>query len=82
MSYELWQFTLIKDWPEIWKPEIAPFEFCPIFVDCDELGIPNLARMSLMKCYYMLQNARVTAFSISELLMENQQGWLGGRDFA
>ena len=27
-----------------------------------------------MKCYQMLQNARVTAFTVSELLRENQQG--------
>ena len=39
-----------------------------------ELEIPNLARMSLMKCYKMLQNSRVTAFALSELLRENQQG--------
>ena len=26
----------------------------------------------------MLQNARVTAFTVSELLRENQQGWGGG----
>ena len=48
--------------------------FCPISGDCDKLGIPNLARMSLMKCYLMLKNARVTAFIFSELLSENQQG--------
>ena len=39
-----------------------------------ELGIPNLARTSLIKCYWMLQNARVTAFTVSELLRKNQQG--------
>ena len=35
------------------NPEIGntPSEFCPISGDWDELGIPNLARMSLMKCY-------------------------------
>ena len=27
-----------------------------------------------MKCYWMLQNPRVTAFTISELLRENQPG--------
>ena len=37
-------------------------------------SIPTLARISLIKCYRMLQNARVTAFTVSELLMENQQG--------
>ena len=40
----------------------------------DILGLPNLARMSLMKCCRMLQNAKVTASIISELLKENQQG--------
>ena len=35
------------------NPEIGntPSEFRPISGDWDELGIPNLARMSLMKCY-------------------------------
>ena len=27
-----------------------------------------------MKSYWMLQNARFTAFTVSELLKENQQG--------
>ena len=31
-----------------------------------------------MKCYYMLQNARVTDFTVPELLRENQQGGGGG----
>ena len=30
--------------------------------------------MALIKCYRMLQNTRVTVFTISELLRENQQG--------
>ena len=33
----------------------------------------NLAQASLIKCYWMLQNASVTAFNVSEL-RENQQG--------
>ena len=51
-------------------------------------GLPNIWRlgrvrdtkigsdvsMSLMKCYWILQSARVTAFTASELLRENQQG--------
>ena len=41
---------------------------------CRELGIPDLAWMFPIKSYYMLQNGRVTAFTISELLRENQQG--------
>ena len=71
---ELWQFSFIRDWPEIRKSEIPPSEFCPISGDWGELGIPNLARMSLIKCYWMLQNSRVTAFSVFELLGENQLG--------
>ena len=39
----------------------------------NELGIPNLARMSLMKSYWMPQNARVTAFTAFEDLNKNQQ---------
>ena len=42
--------------------------------DWGELGIPNLARTSLPKCYRMLQNSRVTTLSVSELLRKNQQG--------
>ena len=38
----------------------------------------NLVRVSLIESYWMLQNARVTAFTISELLRENQQGGKGG----
>ena len=46
-----------------------------------KLGIPNLARMFLMKSYSMLQNSRVTAFTVSKLLRENQQdgGWGGDK---
>ena len=71
---ELWQFSFIRDWPEIRKSEIPPSEFCPISGDWGELWIPNLARMSLIECYWMLQNARVTAFTVFELLRENQLG--------
>ena len=58
----------------MWKSEILPSELCPISGDWGEQGIPNLARTSLIKCYWFLQNARVTAFTVSELLRENQQG--------
>ena len=65
---ELWQFSSIRDWPEIRKSEIPPSEICPIFGDWEKLGLPNLAQMFLMKCYWMLQNSRVTAFVVSEFL--------------
>ena len=48
---ELRKFLLIKDWPEIWKSWIPQPVFCPVSWDWDKLGIPNLARMSLIKCY-------------------------------
>ena len=71
---ELWQFLFIKDRPEIRKSKIPPSEFCPISGDWNELGISNLAWMSLIKFYWILQNARVTALTVSEFLRENQQG--------
>ena len=64
---ELWKFSFIKDWPEIRKWKISPSEFCPISGDWDELGIPYLAWMSLIKYYWMQQNSIVTAFPVSEL---------------
>ena len=73
---ELWQFSFIRDWPEIRKSEIPPSEFFPISGDWGELWIPNLARMSLIECYWMLQNSSVTAFTVFELLRENQLGWV------
>ena len=73
LALEVWQFSFIKEWPEIWKSEIQQSEFCPISGDWSKLGIPNLARMALRKCYWMLQNTRVTAFTVSKLLRENQQ---------
>ena len=57
--------------PEIEKKN--PSEFCPIFGDCGKLEISNLSRMSLMKCYWKLQNSSIPAFNVSELLRENQQ---------
>ena len=71
---ELWQFSFIRDWPGIQKLEIPPSEFCPTCGDWSELWIPNLARMSLIECYWILQNSRVTAFIVLELLRENQLG--------
>ena len=63
LALELWQFFLVRDLPEIWKSEIPPSEFYPISDDWGELWIQNLTRMSLIKCYWILQNARVTAIT-------------------
>ena len=62
-----------SDWPEIWESEIPLSEFCTISEDLGKLVIPNLAWISLMKCFWMLLNARITAFTNSELLRETQQ---------
>ena len=48
---ELWQFSFIRDWPEIRKSEIPLSEFCPISGDWVKLWIPNVAQMSLIECY-------------------------------
>ena len=74
---ELWQFSVTTDWPKIRKSEIQTSNICPMFEDWVELWIPNLAGMFLMKCYWILQNPRATAFTVFELLRKNQQG--GGR---
>ena len=71
---ELWQLSFVRDWPEIRKSEIPSPEICPISEDWGELWIPNLAWMSLIKCYWMLQNSSVTPFTVFELLRENQLG--------
>ena len=54
--FGLWEFLFLKDWPEIWILEIPPSEFCPVSGDWGKLGIPNLARLFLIKSYGMLQN--------------------------
>ena len=66
---ELWQFSFIRNWPEIRKSEIPTSEFFRISGDCDELWVLNLARMSLIECCWMLQNCRVTAFTVFELFL-------------
>ena len=69
---EIWQFSFEWDWPEIRKSEILPSEFCPISEDWGKLWIPNLAWMSLIECYWILQISRFTAFTVFELLRESQ----------
>ena len=48
---ELWQFSFVRDWPEIRKSEILSFEFCPIPGDWGKLWIPSLVWMSLIEFY-------------------------------
>ena len=71
---ELWQFLYVMDWPEIRKSETPTSEFYPMSRDWDIVAIPKWVRMSLIRCYWMLQNARIVSFTVSELSRENQQG--------
>ena len=71
---ESWQFSFIRESPEIRKLEIHLSEFCPVSGDWGKLWISNLARISLIECYWMLQNYRVTVFTVFGLLRENQLG--------
>ena len=70
---ELWQFSFIRDWPEIRNLEMPPSVHYSISGDWNRLGIPNLAKMFLMKGYWMQKNARVTSFAVSELSREHQK---------
>ena len=58
------------------NPEIGntPVWVLPISGDWGKLWIPYLAQMSPIKYYWMLQNSRVTALTVFELLRENQLG--------
>ena len=72
---ELRHFLFITDLTrnlEIGIPQ-SECEFCLIFGDWSELGITNLTWMFLMKIYLILQNARFTAFAVSELLKEKKE---------
>ena len=48
-------------------------EFCPISGDWDKLQTPSFAWISPMKTYWMLQNARITDFTMSDISRENWQ---------
>ena len=58
------------------NPEIGntPVWVLPNIWNWGKLWIPNLARRSLIECYWMLQDFRVTVFTVFELLRENQLG--------
>ena len=58
----VFQISFIKDWSEIRKSEISRSEFYPISGDGGELGKPDSAQMSLMKCHWMLQKCQGYSF--------------------
>ena len=65
---KLRQFSLIRDWQEIRKSEIPLSEFCLISGDWSQLGIPNLAQIPLIKCYWMLQSCKMPGLPILHFL--------------
>ena len=77
---ELSQFSYVRDWPEIRNSEVPTSESSDLISGgLGKLGIPDLARMSLIKCYWMLENARITGFTISELINQQRGGGGGGK---
>ena len=68
----LWQLSFIKDWPDIRKLEIPLSEFWAISGYWGELRIPNLARMSAIKSYWIFKVPGLE-FRVSELSRKNQQ---------
>ena len=71
---KLWQFLFKRNWSDIRKSKIPPSEFCLISGDWGDLGIPNLVRRSLTKCYGMLQNSRLTAFTVFRVITGKPTG--------
>ena len=57
------------------QSEIPPSEFCTISGDWDKWGLPNLAQTFLIKCYWMLQNARVQSFKFCKRLHTHVLAW-------
>ena len=55
------------------ETRIAPSPFYLISGDWHKLRTPNLVRMFLIKCYCILQNSRVTAFTVSKFLRKNNR---------
>ena len=75
---ESWQFSFIRDWPQIRKSEIRTSDFCPISGDWDELWKPNLAQMSLIKWYWMLQNSKFQGYSFYRFWVIKRKPTVGG----
>ena len=63
------EFLLLRDLSEIWKVEIPPSEFCLVSGDLGDLVMPNVAGMSLMKSYWMLQGGmkKKTSLGLNKL---------------
>ena len=72
-QYHHW-FWSYENWPEIRKSEIPSSEL-PNIWRLEQVGDTKFStNVSNKMCCWMLQNVRVTAFTVSELLRENQKG--------
>ena len=72
LTLELWQFSFIKDWPEIRNRK---YPVC-VFPNIWRLGLVRDTKFGMNvsnKILLNTANARVTAFTVSKLLRENQQ---------
>ena len=78
---ELYQFSFIRDWPEIWKSEIPPSEFFSISKDWGELEIPNLVWMLLNEM--LLKAAKFQCYSFYRfwVINPNKAGLFEGSFF-
>ena len=77
MVLEIWQFSFIRDWPEIRKSEIPPSEFCLTSKDWDQLGIPNFVRMFLQNV--TMPGLQLLPFLSYEVLTYRRRGGWGIR---
>ena len=78
LTLELWQFSFIKDWPEIRNRK---YPVC-VFPNIWRLGLVRDTKFGMNvsnKILLNTANARVTAFTVSKLLRENQQEWGRGQ---
>ena len=66
-------FFFIRNWPDISDIGNTLVWVLHNIWRLGQVGVSNLARMSLVKSYWMLQNFRTTVFAVSELLRESQQ---------
>ena len=62
-------FIFITDWPEIGN---TPIQALPNIWRLGQVRNAKFGTLSLLKCYWMLQIAKVTVFTVSELLREDQ----------
>ena len=68
----MWQFLFIKDLPEIRKSEIPPSEFLRNIWGLGQIRDTKFGTNVSNEKLLNAANARVTAFTIFELLRENQ----------